>query len=298
MEIRKSQPEELPEIISLLDNEFIYSKNRSISLQKRFPGLLVTENAQNLYVACDQAKLVSIVGVKHFRYHLGHELYKGAMIGGVFTRPSHRGKGYASKLMRHVGGELEKEGVDFVVLWTTIHQFYDQLGYSVRDTGCKTILNTAEYLGNAKDQTYDFEKAKEPTSFKAVDDLRIRASNNSWIERDLSQYSAIPIPAEATNVITISRNLVLEGYFIYGTNTSDCIYLYEAYAIKPLGGLVLSYLARTEHSKKRIFLNHTALNSFYEDSDLAWENQNLTMIKSFRREIYLDLVYIAFMDRI
>ena len=54
---------------------------------------------------------------------------KVAGIGSVATDPDFRGKGYASRLMKHLDGRLREEGYDLSILWG--FRFYRSFGYEM-----------------------------------------------------------------------------------------------------------------------------------------------------------------------
>lgn len=50
-------------------------------------------------------------------------------IGSVGTRPRYKGKGYASKLMKHAEQVMQEENMQGGLLFTKIHPFYEKLGW-------------------------------------------------------------------------------------------------------------------------------------------------------------------------
>ena len=111
MEFRTALPDEVRQIVDLANYVFRTSKNLEPSMGRQFPTLLSPENASNLYVAVDNGKIVSHIGIyKNDAIIFGHRVSMASM-GSVCTHPDYRGQGLATKLLYFVFENLEKQGI-------------------------------------------------------------------------------------------------------------------------------------------------------------------------------------------
>ena len=74
-------------------------------------------------------RVVSAVQVCERKVRVGDaEIVMGG-IGNVGTYPEFRGRGYSSHLLRDSVGVMREHGIDFSVLFTGIHPFYERIGW-------------------------------------------------------------------------------------------------------------------------------------------------------------------------
>ncbi len=93
-----ARPEDIPAVTALA-NEVFRSSPRPGDMGREFPALFASDNAENLYIARRQDRIVSHVGV--FRQTIntcGIEI-PTACIGAVCTSPDARKVGLASQLL-------------------------------------------------------------------------------------------------------------------------------------------------------------------------------------------------------
>ena len=76
-------------------------------------------------------RLVSTLRIWDRWIHLGATPVRMGGIGGVTTHPDHRGRGLATRLMRHTAGHLRDDGCDLGLLFSAIPaRFYLRMGWS------------------------------------------------------------------------------------------------------------------------------------------------------------------------
>src|SRR5438105_841962 len=107
--------DQLPELLALLDEHFIFSKGRQLSVRERFPDLFAEANLGNVYVAMTAGRLGAATSTRRFRWVTPDRILQGAMIGLVYTRPEQRGLGLASQVLRRVQADWARDGIDFGV---------------------------------------------------------------------------------------------------------------------------------------------------------------------------------------
>lgn len=120
----------IAQALALIDDEFVYSKGRTISLKDRY-----RLGPKDLHFIVADDKVVSVAAVKPYTF-MG-EL--GIRIGFVYTRPDYRNQGYASRLLREI-----TENCKWAVLWTNIPKFYERLGWVAWDN---SLLGEVDGLG-------------------------------------------------------------------------------------------------------------------------------------------------------
>ena len=210
--IRPCTPAELPALIALLDQEFIFSKGRSVSLAQRFPTALQAHNCPNILLACRGEDIAAAIAVKRFDWIAPERSWRGAMIGLVYTRPAERGQGLASQLLRAAEKKLRAEGTDFAVLWTAQPEFYRRLGWTSSDCG---MFGTYASAGGSA-------AGCMTAAAGAIEALRLR-SPGAHMLRDSANYRALPLPAERLDLLASPD---AAAYAIYGVQ-ADRAYVYE-----------------------------------------------------------------------
>jgi predicted N-acetyltransferase YhbS len=222
VQIRSCTPAELPALIALLDQEFIYSKGRSVSLAQRFPTALNAANCPNILLACRGEDIVAAIVIKRFDWIAPERSRRGAMIGMVCTRAAERGQGLASQLLRTAQAQLRADGTAFAVLFTAQPEFYRRLGWTTADCG---IFGTYASAGS-------IAAGCTRAAPDAVEALRLRGKE-AYLLRDRESYRTLPLPAER---LEIRVSPCRAAYAIYGMQ-AERAYLYE------LGGAVSGYAA-------------------------------------------------------
>lgn len=285
--IRPCMPAELPALVGLLDEEFIFSKGRSVSLAQRFPVVLHAGNCPNILLACRGEEIAACIVIKRFDWIAPERSWRGAMIGMVYTRPAERGGGLASQLLRAAEQGLRNDGTAFVVLWTAQPGFYGRLGWTSADCGA---FGTFESSGGSAAGCIHAEPG-------AVDALRLRNAG-AHMSRESAGYQTLPPPAERLEMLV---NPDGESYAIYGVQ-ADRAYVYE------FGGAALGYAALWQDicaSRRTVCINerrgsvaHQWLASI---PGVNWRDQALAMWLPLAEPAcahhYADW-YVPFLDRI
>ncbi len=130
--------DELESVQRQFNQEFIYSKGRTIEVQHRFPGIL--DNPENILVRRVAGEIVSALAIKRFAWDTPTERYRAAMVGLVWTIPSMRAQGHAAATLDYLRLQLSREQCDFAVLWTTQPTVYSGSGWIAADCGRYGVL--------------------------------------------------------------------------------------------------------------------------------------------------------------
>lgn len=278
-EIRACRAEELAPLISLLDAEFIFAKERSISLLQRFPGVFSVANLGNLLVCKEGERVVSALAIRKFKWHEGADHYDGAMIGTVYTHPARRGQGHASHLLAMAAERLRDQGVDFCVLWAGQASFYKRLGWASADS---SVLGTATLSACAApaDPTEPANDAITRMPLEEMPSAQLEAlrtrSQTPWIQRPPGDFRNVPIPAECAEIAW--RNPPgASAYALFG-RCGETTFLYELAGDAACFSSLWQSVCR---GARRVVINDR-LNSpshrwLATHTSIAWQEQALTL---------------------
>lgn len=286
-QIRACTPAELPALIALLDEEFIFSKGRSVSLAQRFPAVLQADNCPNILLACRGEGIAAAIAIKRFDWIAPERSWRGAMIGLVYTRPAERGQGLASQLLRAAAEKLRAEGTDFAVLWTAQPEFYRRLGWTSADCG---VFGTYASAGGGA-------AACMTAGADAIEALRLR-SPGAHMLRDSANYRTLPLPAERLELRASPDGA---AYAIYGVQ-ADRAYVYE------FGGAPSGYAPLWQDicaTARTVYINEhrgsTSQQWLASISGISWRDQALAMwlpLADPDSEGYYARWYVPYLDRI
>jgi predicted N-acetyltransferase YhbS len=285
---------EINSLVGLLDEEFIFSRGRSISLINRMPGLFDAENLSNIYLAKVDNAIRSSVCVRRFNWITTDAVLQGAMIGLVYTHPETRGRGLASLLMRTVQTELEKSGVDFGVLWTGIPKFYRKLGWEESDLGLYGELNPAP--------KFETEELIAARSISEEDRDGIELLRRRWfpnrVGRMYRTYLSIPLPAEKLDLFYRDSPNKDERFYAIIGHTGETGYIYEAVG-KPSNFPCLWHSICNAYSRLYIndFNGSLFENWLCQNANVQWKPQNQAMWLPFKGKI-APKWHITYLDRI
>lgn len=276
-------------LLPLLDQEFIFGKDRQLSLQQRFPAILDRHHPQNILLASVEGSIASALATKPFVWVTPERRWRAAMIGMVYTRPQLRGRGTASALMRATQAKLAQESFDFAVLWAAQPDFYARLGWSGIDCGT---------LGRVHTTSPDPIQSALPPG----------AADIAWIEALRTQYA--PERAErtyktyATLLPHAQRLELLRGdaaYAIAGTDDNQG-YLYEVLGDAAELPALWARLATRYHTLYLNLRRGTPAQSFLSaQRGITWQAQRLAMwlpLAARARGARFCDWYVPFLDRI
>jgi len=297
LEIRECKHKELQAVVERLDKEFIFSKERSLSLSKRFPYTLSVENIENIRVALLDGVICGALSITKFEWVVEKHFWQGAMVGMVWVDSQYRGKGIGSNLLLSVKQLLHKTDVDFGVLWTGTPAFYKRDGW---------FLNDRSIFGEA---------AKSPASLhiNTVSCQSLVSVDAVWLERlrssllpmrvvrDAVDYCTVPIPAVQVLCFSAQSNDGNDGFALVGEQ--DGIgYFYEMIAPPSLWGII--WTAVTERFG-RLFVNGRSDDPFAkwlaDNRFVVWQPQNRTMWLGVSSRIegnFFNAWHIPYFDRI
>jgi len=113
---RAAKLNELPAVVQLVNDVFLAGLDVPPVLGDFFPQLYNENSLENLLVIFEDGKPISHLGMWEGELLMYGCLLKVGMIGCVCTHKDHRGRGYASALMRDAFSKMRKDGVDLVLV--------------------------------------------------------------------------------------------------------------------------------------------------------------------------------------
>jgi GNAT superfamily N-acetyltransferase len=280
-------PADAAEALRLFDNEFIFSRARTIGFSLRFGDLFSTPDP---FIAAGSiaSDVVSALLVRPFHWSDDTREWRGAMIGLVCTRPDCRGRGYAAGVLAAAEARCRMLDLDFGVLWAARGELYERQGWIRSDRGMLGVRRARD------------APEAPPTSREIGDELLERAHalhqkrSGPRVTRALSNYRRLLPPAEQTLVFVEGDALALCGscgrtgyvFDVVGTER-EMPQLWERLSAR-FGDLYVN----VEHgSCAHLWLEAHAR--------LDWARQSLAMWKPLRAEtVPFHMWHVPFLDRI
>lgn len=272
--LRTATPVDLDRLLPALDEQFVFGKGRRLSLRARFPSMFEAGNADNVFICEGEGALLSALSILPFEWLADGQLWRGAMIGTVYTDPAHRNAGHASRVLTWTMEKLKERGVDFGVLWTAQPGFYARLGWTSTDCGVLAEIRTSSSspsLGN------------DVTTIAAgtADVLRIEQIRQQWLAtrmpRTSRDYRRIPLPADTVDVHAWRLHEPSAGYALIG-RAGDIGYVYEMVGT-PEGFSAL--WREVQQRYRRLLVNDCEGSASCEwlahETGIAWQRKSLAM---------------------
>lgn len=259
-------------MIPLLDEEFVFGKGRTISLSQRFPTVYCGDNLSNILLCTDGEAMLSALAMRPFDWCVDGEIFRGAMIGAVYTHPARRGEGLASRLLETAATRLRDEGVDFGVLWTVQQAFYASLGWEAADCG---VFGEIEVGRFSPESSGGVTTLPAEAGAPLLEGVRRRWLNAMTLRRP-DDYRQLPLPAERVDVLW-REDQGKSAYALLGSSGTTG-FLYE------LAGHPDSYPALWREAcrgRQRMFVNDRANSPscrwLADHAGIRWQNKNLAM---------------------
>lgn len=279
-------PAEAPEAIELFDQEFIFSRGRSISFAQRFGDVF---SVPECFVVAGgvAADMVGALLVRPFSWTDGAREWRGAMIGLVCTKAQFRGRGYAAGLLAAAEARCRALDLDFGVLWAVRDALYVGRGWVRSDRGMLGVQRG----GQAGAVPVPPSAAENLVSAAhALHEVR----EGPRVNRRLSNYRHLLPPAEHVAVVVEGDSFALCGchnrtgyvYDIVGTS-------------RDMPGLWRRLAAQFGDIYVNVEMGTSAHRWLEAHAGLEWSKQSLAMWKLLRPDpIPFAAWHVPFMDRI
>jgi GNAT superfamily N-acetyltransferase len=222
MDVRACRTDEIPLLLGKLDQEFLRSKNRSLSLVERYPSTLSSDNRERIRVVVRDGLICGACATRFFDWVTPGGTWRGAMVGMVWVDPARRGQGLGTRLMGSVGDFLREQEADFGVLWTGMPSVYERSGWFPGDLG--TFGEAKTLRGLAIDERVS---CRPLLSMNGERLESLRAGLTPFrVRRSPRDYRTIPIPADRVLCFSVQGREGEEGVALVGQEGSSG-YFYE-----------------------------------------------------------------------
>jgi len=150
---------QMPKLQTLLNDVFITERDSQGDLFEFAPLLYSEENVENLRVVRDGKTIVGHAGILPRSIRWRGATLQAGLIGGVCAREDRRGEGIGTLAMQDAADHMSELGLDFGVLWTGSHGFYERLGW--RLAGGNTIMGIQEAADEPIELGYEIMRLSE-----------------------------------------------------------------------------------------------------------------------------------------
>ena len=296
MDIRSCRAEELERLIPLLDEEFVFGKGRSISLRLRFPTVFCRSNLHNILVCKAGEEVASALAIRQFDWREGGEIFRGAMIGGVYTHPARRGEGLASRLLEAAAIQLREGAVDFGVLWTGQPSFYARFGWVAADC---SVLGEVEADESMSEPSGNVIPLQAEASASRLENIRQKWLNAMTLRRP-EDYRQLPLPAESVDMRWREEQGKV-AYTLFGSS-GETGFLYELVGDSACFPALWLEVCR---GHRRIFINDQIASQscrwLTDHVGVGWKNKSLAMWLPISKRLDMQRLgqwHIPYFDRI
>jgi len=294
--IRACRPADLERLIPLLDEAFVFGKGRTISLQLRFPTVFCHNNLHNILLCMDGETIASALAMRQFDWREDDEIFRGAMIGAVYTHPARRREGLASRLLAAATLLLRENEVDFGVLWTGQPSFYARLGWVAADC---SVLGEVEPDSSMLEPPAGVARLAVEASAPRLEDIRQRRLNLMTLRRPMD-YRQLPLPAASVEVLW-RENRQEAAYALLGSS-GNTGFLYELLGDTSCFPALWREACR---DRQRVFINDQADSLSYrwltDHAGVSWKNKSLAMWLPLSKRLDMPRLgkwHIPYFDRI
>lgn len=271
--IRACRMDELDQLIRLLDEEFIIGKGRTISLRRRFSKVFGHDNLHNILVCMVADEIAAALALFPFDWRDRSAVFRGAMIGAVYTHPIRRKQGLASRLLEAAAMQMQEQNIDFGVLWTGQPAFYARLGWQSADNSVLGEIEMTTPVDAAASRTVSTKQADEAVTL--LEGIRRRAFNATTLRR-IEDYRQLPVPATNLNVLWC-QDRSREAYALLGNNGETGV-LYEMVGDIDCFSVLWQEACR---GRRRVVINDqaesVACRWLTNHAGITWQRKNLAM---------------------
>ena len=199
---------ELSALRRLLNEVFITERGAQGDLFAYAPLLYAEDNVENLRVVRQGRTIVGHAGILERPVRWRGQVLRAGLIGGVCARQDLRGEGIGTLAMQDAARRMAELGLDFGVLWTGSHGFYERLGW--RTVGGISIMRIEEAPGQAKRRCEIMPLAESPFGPEDCHRLHDEAARNEVIRTPGETRALMTAPGRETSIAL--RGGCLTGY--------------------------------------------------------------------------------------
>lgn len=250
---RSPSVNELPSVLSFLDNELRHDADWSIAAE--YPTAFNSHNIHNMrIISSDEGAVLSHAVLKPLIIKSPHIIFKVGAVGSVVTDPQYRGQGLSTQVLNDCIRAAQEQSCDIAILWTDLFDFYRRLGFELAGSEVSFVI---EDNFNCDNQNLRFSSDSK-VSAEAIH--RLYSQHSVATVRsidDIKRFLSIP----QTKVYTAwEPNGQLAAYAIEGKGIDLGGYIHEwGGGVSKLKAL-LSYIRREKQQPFTIICSHHSKN--------------------------------------
>lgn len=201
---------------ALLNEVFITERGNDGDLFDYAPLLYSEENLENLRVVREGKQIVGHAGILPRAIRWRGQTLQAGLIGGVCARQQLRGEGIGTLAMQDVAERMAELELDFGLLWTGSHEFYQRLGW--RLGGGSATMQIREAAGQVAGGHEIMPLRESPFSFEDCHRLHLKAARHEVVRT--CEESRLLMAGERCSI-----SIALEGGRMvgYAASTGDTI---------------------------------------------------------------------------
>lgn len=293
---RQCTPADAPSAVALIDRVFLATRGRKGTVADRYPHVFGRGSGSTLFIASDSDHVVGCVVLRPFHLLAGANNVRGGMIGFVCTDEGRRGEGIASTLLSRTADEMLEQGFDFGVLWTTIHPYYEAIGWRAQDEGQVGTYTCERIQGR-------FPPSVECVPAATVDAAELEELRARWCDRRLvrDERAYRVVPAAVENVLCLRcgrRGDGSSGFALVGT-ADDRAYVYDVVGSPDVYADLWSAIKTL---RPRLLINSNPFDPFFKHlagvDGIEWSKQDQAMWLDFRGAQGVGNFFLPYFDRI
>lgn len=243
MEVQNFQPTWAEERSHLLQQS-LRMDNAKYPIDREYPVILDSKNVNYSYCLRSKNQEESntkskIIAHLNFLPRIVYQqpeqipIAKIALVGNVATKQEFRGQGHMRKLINFAIDKAKSEGLDAVVLWSDLVEFYKRLGFT--SLGKETrLFFTAKSLTKVSSihQNIAYYEPKEMSDLELHEVINLRYPTSYCIERQLGEFrSLLSIPD--MSLILKKKNQKIVAFAFLGKGVDFPGYIHEWGATSP-----------------------------------------------------------------
>ena len=292
VEIGQCTPDDLDTFVELLDKDNLIPEGSGLSIKDRFPAVFNLENLANIYLAKASGAVLSGVCIRRFNWITPSDVYRGAMLGMLSARPEMAGLVYM--IIKAVQLDMEKEKLDFGVLWTESKDYRRMPGWIESDRGIS---------GKTLSKSIFPEVTPFPARTVQEEDIAwVEILRRRWYPRRAGRqqeiYATIPLPGNQLEIISRDTTNHDDRFYVISGRVGDVGVVYEVVG-KP-SSYPMIWESLSNAYKSLIF--HECEGSLFENwldrnVDITWEQNNQAVWLPLREKLPFKEWYIPCLDR-
>lgn len=207
-EYRQPLPEELEPAGRLMSEAFVCPRPWGA-------GITTAAEPSTLRVLCEEGKVVAAAVVHPWRQYFGGRSIAASGPGAVAVASEARGRGVATRLLRHILDEGRANGVPLSVLYPASRQLYGKAGYAPGGWRITRLFEAAKI--GARRGPFPVRRAT-PEDHAAIPDVHRQAAErtNGWLARpDYKWHSLLSSTGdEMRTAWVVEQDGALTGYLV------------------------------------------------------------------------------------